>query len=80
MQSLIFHSYDVRGIVDEQLNGDTFFKIGNATANYLKAKKIAVGYDMRTTSKEYADQLIKGIMDFGADVVDIGLIATEHVT
>ena len=79
MQSLIFHSYDVRGIVDEQLNGDTFFKIGNATANYLKAKKIAVGYDMRTTSKEYADQLIKGIMDFGADVVDIGLIATEQL-
>lgn len=75
----IFHSYDVRGLVGEQLDEKTFYKIGNATANALNAKKIAVGYDMRETSQPFTEALIEGITDAGVDVINLGMIATEQL-
>jgi phosphomannomutase len=75
----IFKSYDIRGVYPKELDEDTAFKIGQAFANYVKAKKIVVGRDMRLSSKVLFDSLIKGIISQGADVYDIGLVATECV-
>ncbi len=73
----IFKAYDIRGIFPEQLNPDIAYRIGNALADYLKPKTIAVGRDMRISSNELHDMLICGIIDAGVDVVDLGLVSTD---
>jgi phosphomannomutase len=76
-QEKIFKSYDIRGIYPSQLNEDISYKIGRALVEYLKPQKIVVGQDMRTSSEGLAHALIKGIIEGGADVVDIGLCSTD---
>jgi phosphomannomutase len=72
----IFKAYDVRGLVPEDFNIDTAYRIGNAFARFLKTETIVVGRDMRLTSPEIAGAARRGITDAGTDVVDIGLCST----
>jgi len=72
----IFKAYDIRGIYPVEINGETAYNIGRALATFTRAKKIAVGRDMRTSSSEIEESLINGIADQGADVVKIGLVST----
>ncbi|MBN2329859.1 MAG: phosphomannomutase [Candidatus Omnitrophica bacterium] len=74
-----FKAYDVRGKVPSELNVELAYKIGLATVQFLYAKKIVVGRDIRKTSEEIRDSLIRGLTDAGADVIDIGLCGTEMV-
>ena len=74
-----FKAYDIRGKVPEQLNEDIAHRIGRAYADYFKPKKIAVGYDIRDTSPGLARAISAGLMDGGADVLDIGLCGTEEI-
>jgi phosphomannomutase len=74
-----FKAYDIRGQIPNQLNPDVAYRIGNATATFLKAKKIVLGRDIRLSSDELADAVANGIMDAGAEVIDIGLGGTEMV-
>jgi phosphomannomutase len=74
-----FKAYDVRGQIPNQLNADICYRIGNATAAFLDAKSVVVGRDMRLSSEEFADAIIRGLMDAGVDVLDIGLCGTEMV-
>jgi phosphomannomutase len=72
-----FKAYDVRGQIPNQLNADICYRIGNATAEFLDAKNVVVGRDMRLSSEEFADAIIRGLTDAGVDVLDIGLCGTE---
>ncbi len=74
-----FKAYDIRGQIPGQINEDICYRIGNATAQFLGAKSVVVGRDMRLTSNEFADAVIRGLTDAGADVFDIGLCGTEQV-
>ncbi len=74
-----FKAYDVRGRVPEQLNQDVAYRIGRATVEYLNAKSLVVGHDIRLTSHELTQALIQGIVDAGADVIHIGQCGTEEV-
>lgn len=76
-QEKIFKSYDIRGIYPSQLNEDISYKIGRALVEYLKPQKIVVGQDMRTSSEGLANALVRGIIEGGADVIDIGLCSTD---
>ena len=73
----IFKAYDIRGTYPDQVNSDIAYRIGNALGVYLKPKTIAVGRDMRLSSNELHDALVKGIIDAGVDVVDLGLVSTD---
>lgn len=75
----IFRKYDIRGVYPQDLNASVAYALGKATADYLQEKKIAVGYDMRLSSEEIAENLIKGIAEQGVDVIDVGLICTDMV-
>lgn len=76
----IFKAYDVRGKVGEQLNDEVVFGIARAFADWLPAEgPVAVGYDMRPDSKNFADAFIKGLVQQGRDVWDIGRIATDMI-
>ncbi len=74
-----FKAYDIRGQIPGQINEDICYRIGNATAQFLDAKSVVVGRDMRLTSNDFADAVIRGLTDAGADVFDIGLCGTEQV-
>ncbi len=72
----IFRGYDLRGIVDTDLNSLIVEHIGRAFGTYLKRKNIVhtvVGHDSRATSPAYSDAIIKGLTWAGVSVVDIGL-------
>src|SRR5215213_2755337 len=73
----IFKAYDVRGVYPGEVNEDAARGIGAAFVAYLKAKRIAVGRDMRLSSPALASAFIEGAVAQGADVVDYGMIATD---
>lgn len=74
-----FKAYDIRGQIPNQLNPDIAYRIGNATAEFLGAKRIVVGRDIRLSSAELTDAVCRGITDAGAEVLDIGVGGTEMV-
>ena len=74
-----FKAYDIRGQIPNQLNPDVAYRIGNATAEYLGAKRIVVGRDIRLSSEELTNAVCKGLTDAGVEVLDIGLGGTEMV-
>ena len=73
----IFKAYDVRAIHPTQINGEIARRVGRAFVDYLKAKTIAVGRDVRISSPEIAGGFIEGALSEGADVVDIGVVGTD---
>ena len=79
MHITCFKAYDIRGQIPNELNADICYRIGNATGEFLNARKMVVGRDMRLTSLEFADAVIAGLIDAGVEVIDIGLCGTEMV-
>jgi phosphomannomutase/phosphomannomutase/phosphoglucomutase len=74
-----FKAYDIRGRIPDELNEDVAYRVGNATAEYLDAKRVVLGRDIRHSSEELADAVARGLMDAGVEVLDIGLGGTEMV-
>jgi len=72
----IFKSYDIRGTVPEQLTTGDAYRIGKATAAYLKGKTLAVGRDARIHSPDMAAALMAGINAAGCDCIDLGMNPT----
>jgi phosphomannomutase len=75
----IFRAYDIRGIVDQDLNEDVYEVLGRAAGTYYRRRngqRIIVARDARLTSPIYAAALIRGLRATGCDVVDIGMVPT----
>ena len=73
----IFKAYDIRGTYPDQVNEGIAYKVGRGLVEYLSAKSVAVGRDMRLSSPELHEGLIRGIVEGGCDVIDIGLVSTD---
>jgi len=76
MNQNIFKSYDIRGIYPQEFDAEAAYKIARAAVIYTKASAIVVGRDMRASSPEIAEAVLRGITDQGADAIDIGLAST----
>lgn len=74
----IFKAYDIRGIYPTELNEDAAYAIGRAFVTLLNAEKVLVGRDMRTSGPQIFAAVTRGIMDQGADVVNIGMVSTDQ--
>jgi len=81
--SEIFKSYDIRGLVASQLSPELAHKLGRAyvqfvrnQGNSLEGKSIVVGMDMRPSSVQFEQEVVRGITDEGVDAVTIGLCST----
>ncbi|MEM3374781.1 MAG: phosphomannomutase/phosphoglucomutase [Candidatus Woesearchaeota archaeon] len=72
----IFKAYDIRGIYPEEINEKIVYDIGRAYVIKFKPKKITIGRDMRNSSPKLFEALVKGVIDQGCDVVDVGLVST----
>ncbi len=74
-----FKAYDVRGRLGDELDSDVAYRIGRAFVQVLDAREVIVGRDSRASSPELAEALIRGLMDGGAHVRDLGLAGTEEM-
>lgn len=74
-----FKAYDIRGQLDTELTTDIAYRIGRAYAEYLQPSQVVVGADVRLSSPQLKSALAQGLMDGGADVIDIGTTGTEEV-
>lgn len=74
-----FKAYDIRGELGVTLDTDIAYRVGRALAQYLDAKSIVIGCDIRQSSEEIKAATIEGILDAGCDVIDLGMTGTEEV-
>ncbi len=75
----IFREYDIRGIVETQLQEQEVIAIASAYATVFKReskKKIALGMDGRESSEWIKKLTAETLASFGLDVIDIGLVPT----
>lgn len=87
----VFKAYDVRATVPDPLSEDVAWRIGNATAQFLRTSltgydrsdpemnKLIVGRDMRTHSPALSRAFIEGVVASGTPVIDIGMVDTSQV-
>ena len=78
----IFKAYDIRGIVDRTLTEEACERIGRALATLgggKGVKRFVVGRDGRLSGPRLSKALARGLNAGGADVVDIGVVATPMV-
>ncbi|HUR42351.1 MAG TPA: phosphomannomutase [Verrucomicrobiae bacterium] len=74
-----FKAYDIRGRVPDELNVDIAYRLGLAYAERFRPRTVALGHDVRKTSRELLEALALGLNDKGVEVHDIGLAGTEEV-
>lgn len=83
----IFREYDIRGIVSEDLNEEVYYNLGRAYGTFLYAQegvkpvrgermRVACGRDVRLSSQSYQAALMRGMVDAGLDVVNVGEVPT----
>jgi phosphomannomutase/phosphoglucomutase len=78
----IFKAYDIRGVVDKTLTEEAVEKIGRGLASMGRTRNVSrfvVGRDGRISGPRLAKALAKGLNAAGADVIDIGVVATPMV-
>jgi phosphomannomutase len=75
----IFKAYDIRGVYPSELDEDTAYRIGRSIVAYLQVNQVVVGRDMRVSSPQVAQAVMRGITDQGADVVDLNLTTTDEL-
>lgn len=80
MKDTIFKAYDIRGIYPEEIDEQAAYLVGRAFVQFLNAKNVVVGRDMRVSSDPLHKKLIEGITCEGADVIDLGLCTTPMLS
>jgi phosphomannomutase len=75
----VFKAYDIRGIYPSELDEEGAYAIGRAYVEHFEPKRIAVGRDMRLSAPAMTAATIRGAVDAGAEVADLGLVGTEMV-
>ncbi len=74
-----FKAYDIRGRVPDELNEDLAYRIGQAYAAFLSPARVAVGWDVRTSSLPLVKALAAGLNERGVEVLKLGMCGTEQV-
>ena len=75
----IFRQYDVRGIVDVDLNDETVYLLGRGFGTYLRQKdlkSVVIGGDARLSTPRFKKQFTAGLLACGCDVIDVAILAT----
>ena len=75
--SEIVKAYDIRGVVDEQLDTDAVAEIGAAFTRVVGGSAVVVGHDMRESSPRLVSAFADGVTAQGLDVINIGLASTD---
>ncbi len=80
----IFREYDVRGVVGVDLTETAMETMGRAFGTYVQRqtgrKRVAIGHDARDTSIGFQRATIRGLLEAGCDVIDLGQVPTPLVS
>lgn len=77
---LIFRNYDIRGVVDKDLDVKRVNALGRAFGTFLNRRKIyqiVAGRDCRLSGKKFLKAFTDGVLSTGIDVIDLGEIMTQ---
>jgi phosphomannomutase len=75
----IFKAYDIRGVVPSTLTEEVAYHLGHAFGTHAAAHGetvVAVGRDGRLSGPALSQALIRGLVDVGIQVIDIGAATT----
>lgn len=79
----IFHAYDIRGTVGDQLTPDSVRLIASAFGSRFRRQfdqpTLVIGRDLRVTSQEFAAVAMEALRATGCHVIDIGECPTPVV-
>ena len=79
VNKLMFREYDIRGIYNEDIDEEVSYLIGRAFASKLTKlglNKTVLAHDNRLSSPVIKENLLKGLIDSGITVYDLGLAST----
>jgi phosphomannomutase/phosphoglucomutase len=80
LKATMFREYDIRGReAEDELNPTSMELIGRGYGTFMRRRgvdRIVVGRDSRTTSVDFQNALMEGLISAGCDVLDIGLSTT----
>ncbi len=74
-----FREYDIRGIADRDISEAFAYCLGRAFASMLPAgdvRPLSVGRDVRLSGERLQKAAMRGLMDAGRDIIDIGITPT----
>ncbi|KKT39943.1 hypothetical protein A3K29_03840 [Candidatus Collierbacteria bacterium RIFOXYB2_FULL_46_14] len=77
---LIFRNYDIRGVVDVDLDKLKVEALGKAYGTFLVRRKIGqmvCGRDCRLSGPKFQKAFMNGVLSTGVDIIDLGLIMTQ---
>jgi phosphomannomutase/phosphomannomutase/phosphoglucomutase len=74
-----FKAYDIRGRVPDELSEELVELTSRAFARLVGPRRVAVGGDMRPTSRSFVEAAARALNSTGVDVVDIGMVGTEQL-
>ena len=74
-----FGAYDIRGIYPDTINEKIAYRIGRFFPRVFAARKVVVGNDIRLSGPAIKKALLKGLVESGCDVIDIGQCGTEMI-
>ncbi len=81
----ILRAYDIRGIAhlpahpDPDITPEVAYQLGRASGTHLKRNygtRIALGYDMRLSTPSLKAEFLRGLLECGLTVLDLGMIPT----
>ncbi len=75
----IFKAYDIRGVVPTTLNTDVAHALGRAFGTHARKSgetTVAVGRDGRLSGPSLVEALVRGLVEAGVQVIDVGAVTT----
>lgn len=79
IQKKIFRAYDIRGVVDVDMDEEWVEQLGKAIGTFFLEKGIrqaVIGHDCRPSSPAYQHAMAKGLLSVGVDVTALNMVAT----
>lgn len=75
-----FKAYDIRGVYGKEVTSALAGKVASWYANLFSVDSAVIGHDVRLSSPTMHKAAIKGLVNQGCDVVDIGLTTTPSIS
>lgn len=77
--------YDIRGRYPEEISGEDMYWVGRGFIRFLKSRmkkeklSVCASRDERSSSPELLSRMVEGMLEEGANVVDLGVVTTPQL-
>lgn len=78
----IYREYDIRGVPGQDFDEEFAYELGRAFARLVAekaGKRVSLGRDCRLSSPSLAEALLRGMLDSGLEVINLGIVTTPMV-